>query len=141
MDCGTNSIRLLVADVDSSSLTDVDCRMEIVRLGENIDWTVGEMVNFPDNGEVTEGYLALPESGAGLGVIVIQEWWGLVDHIKDVCDRFAAGGIRGARARLPPRRRHGRPGRGGALPHGTGHGPGGEEDRRPGAVPALPARM
>jgi len=26
-------------------------------------------------------------------VIVIQEWWGLVDHIKDVCDRFAAEGF------------------------------------------------
>jgi len=24
---------------------------------------------------------------------VIQEWWGLVDHIKDVCDRFAAAGF------------------------------------------------
>ena len=24
--------------------------------------------------------------------MVIQEWWGLVDHIKDVCDRFAAAG-------------------------------------------------
>jgi len=26
-------------------------------------------------------------------VIVIQEWWGLVDHIRDVCDRFAAAGF------------------------------------------------
>ena len=26
-------------------------------------------------------------------MIVIQEWWGLVDHIKDVCDRFAAAGF------------------------------------------------
>ena len=25
--------------------------------------------------------------------MVIQEWWGLVDHIKDVCDRFAAEGF------------------------------------------------
>ncbi len=24
---------------------------------------------------------------------MIQEWWGLVDHIKDVCDRFAAAGF------------------------------------------------
>ncbi|MBD4678686.1 dienelactone hydrolase family protein, partial [Xanthomonas citri pv. citri] len=35
------------------------------------------------------GYLALPPSGKGPGVIVIQEWWGLVDHIRDVCDRLA----------------------------------------------------
>ena len=26
-------------------------------------------------------------------MIVIQEWWGLVDHIEDVCDRFAAAGF------------------------------------------------
>jgi carboxymethylenebutenolidase len=25
--------------------------------------------------------------------VVIQEWWGLVDHIKDVCDRFANEGF------------------------------------------------
>jgi exopolyphosphatase / guanosine-5'-triphosphate,3'-diphosphate pyrophosphatase len=38
IDCGTNSIRLLVADVDGS-LTDVSRRMEIVRLGEGVDRT------------------------------------------------------------------------------------------------------
>jgi carboxymethylenebutenolidase len=31
--------------------------------------------------------------GAGPGLVVIQEWWGLVDHIKDVCERFAAEGF------------------------------------------------
>ena len=35
----------------------------------------------------------VPEGGSGPGVVVIQEWWGLVDHIKDVCDRFAAAGF------------------------------------------------
>ncbi|RNI23958.1 Ppx/GppA phosphatase family protein [Flexivirga caeni] len=39
VDCGTNSIRLLVADVDDGSLTDVLRRMEIVRLGKGIDIT------------------------------------------------------------------------------------------------------
>jgi carboxymethylenebutenolidase len=39
------------------------------------------------------GYLALPESGSGPGVIVIQEWWGLTDHIADVTDRLAAEGF------------------------------------------------
>lgn len=41
IDCGTNSIRLLVADVDSGTgrLTEVDRRMEIVRLGEGVDRT------------------------------------------------------------------------------------------------------
>jgi carboxymethylenebutenolidase len=51
------------------------------------------MVNFPSNGDSCDGYLALPESGNGAGVIVIQEWWGLVDHIKDLADRFAAEGF------------------------------------------------
>ncbi|MFJ4413807.1 exopolyphosphatase [Streptomyces sp. NPDC088925] len=41
VDCGTNSIRLLIADVDpaTGSLTDLDRRMEIVRLGQGVDRT------------------------------------------------------------------------------------------------------
>ncbi|WNI15827.1 Ppx/GppA phosphatase family protein [Actinacidiphila sp. ITFR-21] len=41
VDCGTNSIRLLVADVDqeAGTLTDVDRRMRIVRLGQGVDRT------------------------------------------------------------------------------------------------------
>jgi carboxymethylenebutenolidase len=38
------------------------------------------------------GYLAVPASGSGAGIIVLQEWWGLVPHIKSVADRFAAAG-------------------------------------------------
>jgi len=53
----------------------------------------GEMVEFQSNGGTANGYLSLPASGKGPGVIVIQEWWGLVEHIKDVCDRFAAEGF------------------------------------------------
>jgi carboxymethylenebutenolidase len=51
------------------------------------------MVEFPSDGQTTQGYLASPAAGKGPGVIVIQEWWGLVDHIKRVCDRFAAEGF------------------------------------------------
>ena len=51
---------------------------------------MGEMVTFKSNGGTCTGYLA---DGGGPGVIVIQEWWGLVDHIKDVADRFAAEGF------------------------------------------------
>src|SRR5215212_4798614 len=54
---------------------------------------MGEMVQFPFAGGNTGGYLATPEQGSGPGVIVIQEWWGLVDHIKDLCDRFAEAGF------------------------------------------------
>jgi len=53
----------------------------------------GKMVDFPSNGSTTQGYLAAPASGKGPGVLVIQEWWGLVPHIKRVADRFAAEGF------------------------------------------------
>ena len=53
----------------------------------------GKMVEFPANGTTTAGYLATPAAGKGPGVLVIQEWWGLVRHIKNVADRFAADGF------------------------------------------------
>ena len=40
-----------------------------------------------------EGYLARPDAGSGPGVLVIQEWWGLVPHIRAVVDRLAAAGF------------------------------------------------
>jgi carboxymethylenebutenolidase len=54
---------------------------------------MGEIVEFPSNGTTAQGYLATPEGGQGIPVVVIQEWWGLVPHIEDVCDRFAAEGF------------------------------------------------
>lgn len=54
---------------------------------------MGQTVEFPSNGDTGTGYLATPSQGAGPAVVVIQEWWGLVDHIEDVCDRFAAEGF------------------------------------------------
>lgn len=53
---------------------------------------MGEIVEFPSNGSACRGYLATPD-GEGPGIVVIQEWWGLVDHITDVCDRFASQGF------------------------------------------------
>jgi len=53
----------------------------------------GTMIEFSSNGGTASGYLSKPESGKGPGVIVIQEWWGLVDHIKDLADRFAREGF------------------------------------------------
>ena len=49
-------------------------------------------VEFAANGGTGTGYLAEPEDG-GPGLIVLQEWWGLDDHIRDVSDRFAAEGF------------------------------------------------
>ena len=53
----------------------------------------GQMVEFQSNGGTARGYLSTPEGGSGPGVVVIQEWWGLVPHIKDVADRFAREGF------------------------------------------------
>src|SRR5580700_2532917 len=49
-------------------------------------------VAFASNGDKAYGYLALPASGSGPGVIVIQEWWGLTTHMAHVADRLAAEG-------------------------------------------------
>ena len=49
-------------------------------------------IEFQANGGTARGYLAEPE-GEGPGVVVLQEWWGLVDEIKGVCERFAAEGF------------------------------------------------
>jgi carboxymethylenebutenolidase len=54
---------------------------------------MGEMVEFASNGGTAQGYLATPAEGRGIPLVVIQEWWGLVPHIEDVCDRFAAEGF------------------------------------------------
>jgi carboxymethylenebutenolidase len=54
---------------------------------------MGEIVTFASNGGTASGYLATPEGGGGIPLVVIQEWWGLVPHIQDVCDRFAAEGF------------------------------------------------
>jgi len=53
----------------------------------------GQMVEFASNGGKAQGYLATPASGSGPALVVIQEWWGLVPHIKAVADRFAAEGF------------------------------------------------
>lgn len=50
-------------------------------------------VTFPSAGSTAHGYLALPPSGEGPALIVIQEWWGLTDHIADVTDRLAREGF------------------------------------------------
>ncbi|MEA3247965.1 MAG: dienelactone hydrolase family protein, partial [Gemmatimonadota bacterium] len=50
------------------------------------------MVTFAANGRPCDGYLA-PAAKPGPGVVVIQEWWGLVGHIQAVADRFAAAGF------------------------------------------------
>jgi carboxymethylenebutenolidase len=54
---------------------------------------MGETVTFASNGDHASGYLARPASGSGPGVMVVQEWWGLVPQIERVCDRLATEGF------------------------------------------------
>ena len=54
---------------------------------------MGKNLEFEFNGTSGSGYLSTPQNGSGPAVIVIQEWWGLVGHIIDVVDRFAAAGF------------------------------------------------
>jgi carboxymethylenebutenolidase len=57
---------------------------------------MGEMIQFkrPD-GKSCPGYLATPKAGSRApGFVVIQEWWGLNDQIKNTADRIAEAGYR-----------------------------------------------
>jgi len=69
-------------------------------VGSGFFATVGERtlrhvptIEFPSNGSTGSGYLAVPDSGSGPGVVVIQEWWGLNDQIKEICDQYAGEGF------------------------------------------------
>ena len=48
---------------------------------------------FPTSAGSRTGYLAVPTSDRGPATIVLQEWWGLDDHIRSVCDRLAGDGF------------------------------------------------
>jgi carboxymethylenebutenolidase len=56
---------------------------------------MGEMITFASGDATAKGYLAVPapDKARGRGVVVIQEWWGLLDQIKRVADRFATEGF------------------------------------------------
>ena len=53
----------------------------------------GSMTEIPVNGDAVPAYISLPPTGSGPAVVVIQEWWGLVPHIRNVADRLAAQGF------------------------------------------------
>ncbi len=52
-----------------------------------------ETLSFETSNGATTAYVATPENPGQKAVIVIQEWWGLNDHIKDITDRYAAEGF------------------------------------------------
>ena len=62
----------------------------------------GSDIEFEAGGERGSGYLAQPGDGdPHRGVIVIQEWWGLDGHIRDLADRFAREGVCGRAQEKP----------------------------------------
>ncbi len=50
-------------------------------------------IEFPTGAARRPGYLAVPAGVRGPATIVLQEWWGLDEHIRSVCDRLAAEGF------------------------------------------------
>jgi carboxymethylenebutenolidase len=59
--------------------------MAVVRTG---------MVNIPVNGDGAQAFVAMPDDDAKHpGLVVIQEWWGLEPHIKDIAQKLAVEGF------------------------------------------------
>jgi carboxymethylenebutenolidase len=50
-------------------------------------------IEFPTSTGSAPGYLAAPASERGPAVVVLQEWWGVDENIRSICDRFAAEGF------------------------------------------------
>lgn len=51
------------------------------------------VVSMDVSGAPVEGFLAVPDGGRGPGVLVVQEWWGLVPHIRSVVEHLAEAGF------------------------------------------------
>lgn len=52
-----------------------------------------ESLSFDTAGGAASAYVALPDAETDKAVVVIQEWWGLNDHIKGIADRWAGEGF------------------------------------------------
>lgn len=52
-----------------------------------------ESLSFDTAGGATDAFVAMPEGETERAVILIHEWWGLNDHIKDIAERYAAEGF------------------------------------------------
>src|SRR6266853_4958584 len=51
-----------------------------------------ETLNLSTSHGATTAYVARPQTGATAGVVLIQEWWGINDHIRDIAGRYAQEG-------------------------------------------------
>jgi carboxymethylenebutenolidase len=52
-----------------------------------------ETLQFNTANGASSAYLAIPDTPNGKAVIIIHEWWGLNDHIKDIANRYAGEGL------------------------------------------------
>jgi len=52
-----------------------------------------ESLSFDTANGPTSAYVAMPDEPGRKAVVVIQEWWGLNDHIKDIANRYAGEGF------------------------------------------------
>lgn len=52
-----------------------------------------ETLSFETANGPTSAFTAIPNDPSGKAVLVIQEWWGLNDHIKDIATRYADEGF------------------------------------------------
>jgi len=50
-------------------------------------------IEFPTSAGSAPGYLAVPAGEHGPATIVLQEWWGVDEHVRSLCDRLAAEGF------------------------------------------------
>lgn len=52
-----------------------------------------DTLSFDTANGATTAYVTMPDADAAGAVLVIQEYWGLNDHIKDICGRYAGEGF------------------------------------------------
>lgn len=75
---------------------ELGCLVGVFLLAVNLSFAAevkAEMVSYHSGNETISGYLALPAGpGPHPGLVVIQEWWGLNDWIKEQARRFASNG-------------------------------------------------
>jgi carboxymethylenebutenolidase len=50
-------------------------------------------IEFQTSAGAAPGYLAVPAGERGPATIVLQEWWGIEEHVRSVCDRLAGEGF------------------------------------------------
>lgn len=52
-----------------------------------------ETLSFDTANGATTAYVALPDESTSRAVIVIQEWWGVNEHVKDIARRYSDEGF------------------------------------------------